>query len=229
MSIDAASRSTRIRPRYLAALEEDAGTDAFPGPIYATFFLKEYARYLGVEEEPLVTALRERTSPPPPSLRLVRELEQPRRWVSRVIHLAAIAAMVAIVAYTVLSAGGGDDRAPSESARAGLTEVPAFGQGHAVAAEAPSPDVPIRAALVVRAATRVEAFVDGERVVKRTVEPRRLVLRARAADSGPPSIELDVADGSAVRLVVNGRVVPTAHRAPFHARFVWSSGRMVRL
>jgi helix-turn-helix protein len=227
VSLDAASRSTRIRPRYLAALEDDAGADAFPGPIYARFFLKEYARYLGVDDEPLVTALEERTAPPPAPLRLVGELEPPRRWVGLLVRLAAIAFMVGIVAYTVV-ASRTDEPSPVRSVRAALMEVPTYVHGTHASVGTPHPDVPILTALLVREPTHVQVLVNGEKVVKRTVEPRRFVFRSLASGPGQPTVDIEIADGSAVKLVVNGRVIRTEHRAPFHARFVSSYGRTVR-
>jgi Helix-turn-helix domain len=227
VSLDAASRSTRIRPRYLAALEDDAGSDAFPGPIYARFFLKEYARYLGVDDEPLVSALEERTAPPPAPLRVVRELEAPRRWVGVLIRIAAILFMVGFVAYTVI-ASRTEEPSSVQSARAGLMEVPTFIHRTHASVGTPQPVIPIRAALLVRTATHVQVFVNGEKVVKRIVQPRRLVFRAVAADEGQPTVDVEVADGSAVKLVVNGRTIRTENRVPFHARFVSSFGRTVR-
>jgi helix-turn-helix protein len=228
VSLDAASRSTRIRPRYLSALEDDAGVDSFPGPVYARFFLKEYARYLGVDDEPLVTALAERTAPAAPPLTLVRELDAPRRWVGRLIRVVAVACLLGLIGYTVISSN--EDRpAPVESVRASLTEVPAYVHRTHASVGTPRRDIPIRTVVVVKAPVWIQVFVNGERQVKRYVEPRRLVLDALDHGPGAPSVDLEIADGSAVRLVVNGRVIQTAGRAPFHARFVSSQGRTVRV
>jgi transcriptional regulator with XRE-family HTH domain len=49
-----AAEGTRISATYLEALEDDAPVEAFPSALYARFFLRAYARYLGVEEGPLV-------------------------------------------------------------------------------------------------------------------------------------------------------------------------------
>jgi DNA-binding SARP family transcriptional activator len=43
-----AAEKTRISAKYLRALEEDAGPEAFPAPAYARFFLREYAEFLGL-------------------------------------------------------------------------------------------------------------------------------------------------------------------------------------
>jgi hypothetical protein len=228
VSLDAVSRSTRIRPRYLAALEDDAGSDAFPGPIYARFFLKEYARYLGVDDEPLVTALEERTPPAAPPLRAVAELEAPRRWVGHLIRFLGAALLVGLLAYTV-AASSTDNASPARSVRSLLIEVPRFVHRPNAGVGTPHPDIPIRAVLLVRAPTRVEVFVNGEKAVKRIVQPRRLFFRGTAADPGQPTVDIQVANGSAVKLVVNGILVPTENRVDVHARFVSSYGRTVRV
>jgi hypothetical protein len=228
VSLDAVSRSTRIRPRYLAALEDDAGSDAFPGPVYARFFLKEYARYLGVPDEPLVTALEERTAPPAPALRVVAELEPPRRWVGHLIRFLGAAILVGLLAYTV-AASSLDTSSPTRSVRSRLLEVPRFVHRPNAGVGTPHPDIPIRGVLLVREPTQVRVFVNGEKAVKRIVTPRRMVFRAAAAAPGEPTLDVEVANGSAVKLVVNGRLVPSANRVDFHAGFVSSYGRTVRL
>jgi cytoskeleton protein RodZ len=231
VSLEAASRSTRIRPRYLAALEDDAGSDAFPGPVYARFFLKEYARFLGVDDAPLVHALEERSAPAPPPLRLVAELEPPRRWVGRLVRAAAVIALVGLVGYAVV--GSGPHAAPgngtTESARARLLRLPAYEpRPHAFRAPPRVDRVAIRAGVVFLASTEAVVLVNGSRALDGTVEPGRMVFRARDAHRRAPSVEVRVADGSAIRLRVNGRPVPTAGRTPFRARFESSAGRTVR-
>jgi hypothetical protein len=59
-SIGQASEGTRISVTYLEALESDAAIDAYPSALYARFFLRGYARYLGLDEEPLVEAFSRR-------------------------------------------------------------------------------------------------------------------------------------------------------------------------
>jgi hypothetical protein len=49
-----AAETTRISLKYLQALESDAPPDAYPGPMYARFFLRDYARHLGLDAERLV-------------------------------------------------------------------------------------------------------------------------------------------------------------------------------
>ena len=55
VSLRQAARETNVTTRYLQALEEgDYGQ--LPGAVYAKSFLKVYARYLGLEAEPLLQA-----------------------------------------------------------------------------------------------------------------------------------------------------------------------------
>ena len=60
-----AERDTRIRTRYLAALE-DENFDVLPGDAYAAGFLRTYAGYLGLDGEEYVEELRRRRGTPAP-------------------------------------------------------------------------------------------------------------------------------------------------------------------
>lgn len=56
ITLEQAEQETRIRLKYLMAME--AGEfDALPNPVVARGFLRSYARYLGLDPEPLVEAL----------------------------------------------------------------------------------------------------------------------------------------------------------------------------
>jgi cytoskeleton protein RodZ len=56
LTIRNAAAATRIRPDYLAALEAD-DLERLPGPVYVKGYLRTYARYLGIDPEPLVQML----------------------------------------------------------------------------------------------------------------------------------------------------------------------------
>lgn len=56
LSVEEAAKATRIRPAYLLALEEDRYAD-LPAPVYTRGFLRNYATYLGLDAEELVSAL----------------------------------------------------------------------------------------------------------------------------------------------------------------------------
>lgn len=59
-SIARVAEGTRISAAYLEALEADAPLRVYPSPLYARFFLREYARYLELDEETLVEAFSRR-------------------------------------------------------------------------------------------------------------------------------------------------------------------------
>lgn len=56
LTIGNAAAATHIRAEYLAALESD-DLAGLPAPVYAKGYLRTYARYLGVDPEPLVEML----------------------------------------------------------------------------------------------------------------------------------------------------------------------------
>lgn len=55
LSIEDASRGTRLRPEYLEALEKEA-FDVLPGDVYVRGFLRSYSRFLGLNPHKVVTA-----------------------------------------------------------------------------------------------------------------------------------------------------------------------------
>ena len=56
LTLGEVARETRIKTEFLQALEEDR-TDVFPGPVYARAFLRQYAAFLGLDGEDLVSSL----------------------------------------------------------------------------------------------------------------------------------------------------------------------------
>ena len=60
-----AEASTKIRAKYLVALEEER-FDVLPGRAYAKAFLRSYAHFLGLQEQPFVDELDARLSPEEP-------------------------------------------------------------------------------------------------------------------------------------------------------------------
>jgi cytoskeletal protein RodZ len=62
LSVADVERSTRIRAKYLAALEDES-FDVLPGPAYVRGFLRTYAEELGLDGNLLVDAYNERHAP----------------------------------------------------------------------------------------------------------------------------------------------------------------------
>ena len=68
LTIQQAAVATRIRAHYLSALESNE-LERLVAPVYAKGHLRTYARYLGLDPEPLVEMLK-------------LEAQVPRRWLS---------------------------------------------------------------------------------------------------------------------------------------------------
>jgi hypothetical protein len=76
-----AERDTKIRARYLAALERGDYRE-LPGAVYTKGFLRNYALYLGLEPEEILTQWRRERGdmgPPEPVIAVPRPLSPPRR------------------------------------------------------------------------------------------------------------------------------------------------------
>jgi cytoskeleton protein RodZ len=77
LSIQQVVAATHIRADHLEALEEDDLT-RFPAAVYAKGYMRTYARYLGVDPEPLIATLEEETLPPRLALGLGSKERKPR-------------------------------------------------------------------------------------------------------------------------------------------------------
>jgi hypothetical protein len=118
-------RETRIRSRYLAALEADE-FDRLPGEAYVKAFLRTYAQFLGLDGDLFVheySGGRGEAEPPP--LTPTRE-PTPRSW--RLNRAAVVGGAVAIAVLAIIAWGGrGSHRTPPAPTR------------HAVSAPRPRP------------------------------------------------------------------------------------------
>ena len=56
LGIDDVAQGTRIRPAYVRALEEERFAD-LPAPVYVRGFLRNYATFLGLDAEELISTL----------------------------------------------------------------------------------------------------------------------------------------------------------------------------
>jgi hypothetical protein len=115
LSLTDAQKATKIRARYLEALEREH-FDLLPGAAYARGFLRSYAYLLGLDPDPLLDEL----AP------LLAELEPPlpppaprRRLPVRALTLVIAGAVVALfagLAVLGLSSGGGPPLSPLPAA-----------------------------------------------------------------------------------------------------------------
>jgi cytoskeletal protein RodZ len=160
-------RDTRIRARWLRALEEER-FDQLPGRVYAIGFLRTYARYVGLEEQPFVDELSSRLPPEggrevllaaPPA----RQRRPRRPWI-----LAAVAlAVIAVIAIGLIGLGGSPKRPPTVSSPAAAGRPPRATVRPPTRPRQPTPPAPHtakpRVANLVLAATHGRCWLDARR------------------------------------------------------------------
>jgi len=118
-SLQQVEEATKIRGRYLQAIENDEW-DQLPGDTYARAFIRTYGRFLGLDGERLAEEQRRGRGAARPGERLprvdpkprpvARERGRRRRGISpRVLAAAVTALVVAALLVVGLSTGGGSD------------------------------------------------------------------------------------------------------------------------
>src|ERR671937_1869556 len=79
LALSDVERDTRIRTRYLTALEEER-FDVLPGPAYAKGFLRTYADFLGLDAQQFIDEYNTRFAPPEePAGAVPERIRRPRR------------------------------------------------------------------------------------------------------------------------------------------------------
>lgn len=106
VSVEDAALHTKIKPRFLRALEEDAPPSAFRAPIYARAFLREYAAFLGLDPDRVVAeyAATHGIEPGRP-IRLPEPVERRSRkgLLATILWLLSLSAMGALVVVSARS------------------------------------------------------------------------------------------------------------------------------
>ena len=109
-----AERDTKIRARYLAALERGDYRE-LPGAVYTKGFLRNYALYLGLEPEEILTQWRRERGdmgPPAPVIAVPRPIAAPRRGLT-----FSPGVIVAALLTVVVLARRGVSRGPGHAVR----------------------------------------------------------------------------------------------------------------
>lgn len=220
VSLEDASLHTRIKPRYLRALETDAPPSAFRAPVYARAFLREYAEFLGLDPEPLVAEYAsahriERGEP----IRLPHPVERRShgKLIASLLWVGSLAVMGALV---VLSARSVDRPVPLAPLPA---ETPSPAQGEEVAVPPHGEDRVVLRLRVRDDRTWLRVRVDGELVedgVRRPGFARTFRAERR--------IRLEVANAGAVRLRLGREQLgaPGADGVTYRAAFVLVDGKV---
>ena len=212
-SLEEASRETRVRIDYLKAIEHE-WFGALGSDVYVRGFLRSYSRYLGLNDEKVMTAYerafgRSKPAPAPveqaptvaPTEALTLTERKRPNWI-----LAGGAAIIALAAAAAIGVIGRTDSVPEP---AGLE---------------PPPQVPVAerqvevgiTAFASTAAIELAVSIDGG-------APQPVVLEEGGSQSfqGDDSIHVTAREGGLFGLIVNGHTIKVAgeRRAPFDATF----------
>ena len=111
-----AAAETRIRETNLAALEDER-FDRLGGEVYVKGFLRSYARFLGIDPEPLIEAYREEHASSPPVEQLTQEpVEAPPRGRRPVAVLVVAVALLFVGGLAVIGYLAPGDDEPADVA-----------------------------------------------------------------------------------------------------------------
>lgn len=184
------SERTKIGMRYLKAMEQDR-FDLLPGEVFAKGFLREYARYVGLDPDEVVNFYLSATKEPegePEELEPVEAAPGSSRrglyLMLVVVVLLALAALTFFAVSWLTSERPPPERAPvEETAPSTPVPQPAEPPPETVAAppQTPAPaELPLRVTVDFSEDCWVEVTVDGsERIAQRFVQGESLQLAAR--------------------------------------------------
>jgi Helix-turn-helix domain len=119
LSLQEVEAATKIRMRYLKALESE-DWDELPGDVYARAFVRTYAAYLGLDADRLAEAMRRDRGAARPGERLPRMEPLPQRAARRrsggpsvsprlLAALVSVLVVAALIVVGVAGGGGSDD------------------------------------------------------------------------------------------------------------------------
>ncbi|HEX6262967.1 MAG TPA: RodZ domain-containing protein [Actinomycetota bacterium] len=218
VSVEDAALHTRIKPRFLRALEADAPPSAFRAPVYARAFLREYAGFLGLDPESLVADYASvHGIGDGQSIRLPRPVERRshKKLIATLLWIASLGAMGALV---VVSARSVERSIPPVT-------LPAETSPPAAEAAAPAGgenEIVLRLR-VKDARTWIRVRVDGELAEDGRRKPG--FVKTFRADR---RIRLELANAGAVRLRLGGEPLgaPGAEGVTYRATFVLVDGEV---
>lgn len=203
IELDEVARATRVSIRYLQALEEGR-FELLPAPVFARGFLREYARYVGLDADETVNSYLT-------ALQRGRDDEEQRHDTASSERrlLAAGGAVVAVLLLAALGIwwwssrepGSAGDTAPAPApTRSAVREASPSTPPPAAAGQTPEgATAPLVVTLDFRAGSWVEAVVDGQPVVsEERLQGESLTLRAEER------VLLSLDRPQAVDVLVNG-------------------------
>ena len=217
-TIEEAATETRIRPRYLQALEDDESLDPYPGHVYRRFFLREYAEYLGLDPRPFLDATdAEEDEGPAPLPPMPAPRSPTRAW--------RLAGAVSLIVLIVLLGAWARSRGAPAPTLPLVTGSAHIATGHLAdsGAHVPHPSG-IHAVLTITERSYIGATLDGTQVDVPRTYPAPDVLRF----SGRHTLDLLLGNAGGVTLSINGRVIPTGTSGQVvRLEVAWQNGRIV--
>ncbi len=191
---------TKISIRYLEALEQDR-FDVLPAPVFAKGFLREYARYVGLDPDEVVnsylTAQRavdriEEAVPPEPARRRFE-------WTSGWLLGLGVVILLALVTLLILFADRSRERRREELPAIAAPPAPVVVEPPPAPEPEPEPAVPLVVTMDFTEDCWVEASVDGERRISE-LHVQGESMRIEAATE----VLLTLGNPAGVRIEVNG-------------------------
>jgi cytoskeleton protein RodZ len=225
ISLERAAADTRISTKALKALEGTGSAEDLPEAPYDRYFLKEYALYLGLDAEPLLSALdhREGRDPEPPLGMLLVE-PAPPRWRAIAVGVGCAAAL-GVLAFLGLTSSRPVPITPSNVAAPPAPPAASQPAGPSEDSGGGTPVTGARAVLRLSGSCWIQATVDGNVVMAETV-PEGRTVRFRANRR----LDLVLGNAGGVRLTVNGSAVATGDAGEVvRLSFVWKNGRLQAL
>lgn len=219
LSLSDAAEATRIRARYLGALEDDE-FEALGEDVYVRGFLRNYARYLGLEPEPLLSEYRASFQPPPEDVPVATPPAVPQRApLPPVVRTVAAAGALVLLLAVVAVAGDRGVGSPGEEVAAGRPPPVTGGSPVVVTSTPPSTPTPTPSPTTPRH-TETAAPASGVEVVLRVsggpswlrvVVDGETEVEATLGDgetrtfSGDEVVSLRLGDAGNVHLTVGGQ------------------------
>ncbi len=203
-SIEEASRATRVRSDYLRALEDER-FDRIGGDVYAKGFLATYARWLGVDAEPLLDRYRreiQRGEYDPHALIEHPVARPPKDGATNWLMWAAVIVLVLLVGLGIIGTFGGRTPQPAAEPEVGASPSPSRTASSptetASPTASPSP-TEVDLVLLLEGASWMRVQSDGEVVFTGTVPAGE-----QRTFTGASQVQMRLGNAGDVRLVLNG-------------------------